>query len=58
MEQKAKVESLLVALEEIPILQFDKLVMGDSKNFQLSKSNLDELQVKHIIKMIVKLIFI
>ncbi|XP_060877458.1 protein regulator of cytokinesis 1-like isoform X1 [Metopolophium dirhodum] len=43
-EQKSKVESLLADLGEIPILQFDKMVLGDPNQFQLSKSNLDELQ--------------
>ncbi|CAI6342896.1 unnamed protein product [Macrosiphum euphorbiae] len=43
-EQKSKVESLLADLGEIPILQFDKMVLGDPNEFQLSKSNLDELQ--------------
>jgi len=46
LEQRAKVESLITALEEIPILQFDKMVLGDPNKFQLSRSNLDELRVK------------
>lgn len=46
MELKSKVESLLADLGEIPILQFDKMVLGDPSLFQLSKSNLDELQVR------------
>lgn len=45
MEQKSKVELLLADLGETPILQFDKMVLGDPNQFQLSKSNLDELQV-------------
>jgi len=45
LEKKSKVESLLADLGEIPILQFDKMVLGDTDQFQLSKSNLDELQV-------------
>ncbi|XP_026816646.1 protein regulator of cytokinesis 1-like isoform X5 [Rhopalosiphum maidis] len=44
LEQKTKVELLLADLGEIPILQFDKMVLGDPNQFQLSKSNLDELQ--------------
>jgi len=44
LDQKAKVESLFMVLDEIPVLQFDKLVLGDPDQFQLSKSNLDELQ--------------
>lgn len=33
-------------LGEVPILQFDKMVvLGDPSRFQLSKSNLHELQV-------------
>jgi len=45
LEQKSKVELLLADLGETPILQFDKMVLGDPNQFQLSKSNLDELQV-------------
>jgi len=45
LEKKSKVESLLADLGETPILQFDKMVLGDTDQFQLSKSNLDELQV-------------
>jgi len=46
LEQRAKVESLIAALGETPILQFDKMVLGDPNKFQLSKLNLDELRVK------------
>lgn len=36
-----------MTLGEVPILQFDKMVvLGDPNLFQLSKSNLHELQVK------------
>ncbi|XP_050523703.1 protein regulator of cytokinesis 1-like isoform X2 [Daktulosphaira vitifoliae] len=44
VESKEKVELLMEALEESPILSFDKMVVGDSSNFILSQSNLDELQ--------------
>ncbi|VVC45498.1 Hypothetical protein CINCED_3A022767 [Cinara cedri] len=44
LEQRAKVEILFTTLGEIPILHFDKLVLGNPDLFQLSKSNLDELQ--------------
>lgn len=54
MEQKAKVESLIYALGETPILQFDKMVLGDPNKFQLSKLNLDELRVKLRAQIIVK----
>jgi len=40
-----------MVLDEIPVLQFDKLVLGDPDQFQLSKSNLDELQVQFEIKI-------
>ncbi|XP_022180991.1 protein regulator of cytokinesis 1-like isoform X7 [Myzus persicae] len=44
LEQKSKVQSLMADLGEIPILQFDKMVLEDTDQFLLSKSNLDELQ--------------
>lgn len=53
MEQKAQVESLFKALGENPILQFDKMVLGDANEFQLSKSNLDELQVNYEIQTLI-----
>lgn len=46
MEQRDKIETLFLTLGEVPILQFDKMVVGDPNQFQLSKTNLDELQVK------------
>lgn len=49
LEQKKKVESLFQALGEVPIFQFDKMILGDPDKFLLSKSNLDELQVQHTI---------
>ncbi|XP_025411967.1 protein regulator of cytokinesis 1-like isoform X2 [Sipha flava] len=44
LENKAKIKSLFVELDEVPILQFDKMVLGDPSEFRLSKSNLEELQ--------------
>lgn len=53
MELKSQVESLFKALGEKPILQFDKMVLGDSNEFQLSQTNLDELQVNLILQTII-----
>lgn len=59
MEKRAKVGSLFEELDEIPILQFDKIVLGDPNQFQLSKSNLDELHVNNTnVPNLVKLILI
>ncbi|VVC42520.1 Hypothetical protein CINCED_3A018181 [Cinara cedri] len=44
LKQKSNVESIFRALGDIPILQFDKMVLGDPNQFQLSGSNMHALQ--------------
>lgn len=47
LEQKTKIQALFDALEEEPNLEFDKMILGgDPKQFQLSSTNLNELEVK------------
>lgn len=47
MEQRANIVSMFTALGEVPILDFDVMVLDAPDQFQLSKSNMDKLQVKY-----------